>query len=413
MVAFVAIPLGMALLFGLFALGVSFTIEDTFLSHVLEDEARMQRAHAEQHGTWAVPRIAAITLHADRTTLPSNLAALLADAEPHKREVTGEGGRVYYVLGIAERGGPPWLVAEARRDLVVRPMRDLLLGWLVAGGVATAALMLTLAWWLARDLSRPLEDLAQRVADAAPEQLPEHLARGMRDDEVGAVARRFDDVLARTRAFIAREQAFTRDASHELRTPLAVLGMAIDRLQADPDTSASVRRQLVPMREATELMEQTITTLLLLAREGPARASTPVAVLPLVERWVVAHADWLDRQGLTLELCLQRDDRLHLPEPVLQLAIAGLLGNAFAHGRPGGQVRVTCEAGALCICNPGAALPQGVGDAFVKGASSTGSGLGLSIVRRLLERHGGQLQIDHLDGQTCARVQGPAPGPGS
>ncbi len=366
----------------------------------------MQRAFFAQHGRWAAPRIDIITLHEDRATLPASLAPLLAEAEPRKREIVGEGGRYYYVLGVNEDGAPPWLVAEARRYLVVRPMRDLLLGWLLAWSVAVLALTLALAWWLARYMSKPLEQLARRVAEGAPENLPEQLAQGMRDDEIGAVARRFDALLARTREFIAREQAFTRDASHELRTPLAVLGMAIERLQTEPGVSANVLRQLAPMREATELMEQAMNTLLLLAREGPATTSVPVAVLPLVERWVVAHADWLDAQALTPDLRLQRDDRLCMPEPVLQLVVAGLLGNAFSHGSRGGQVRIELAAGALCIRNPSAGLPAGVGDEFIRGESSTGSGLGLSIVRRLVERHGGSLRIDHADGQTCARVSG-------
>jgi signal transduction histidine kinase len=407
MAVFVAIPLGVSLLFGLFAWGVSYSIEDTFLEHVLDDEARLQRDHFAQHGRWAAPRTDIITLHADRSTLPANLASLLTDAEPRKREIAGDGGRTYYVLGVNNSGAPPWLVAEARRYLVVRPMRDLLLGWLLAWGIAIAALMLALAWWLARYMSKPLEQLALRVAEAAPENLPEQLAQGLRDDEVGAVARRFDALIDRTREFIAREQAFTRDASHELRTPLAVLGMAIERLQAEPGVPASVRRQLTPMREATELMAQTVNTLLLLAREGNVTISAPVAVLPLVERWVVAHAEWLDSQALTLDLRLHRDDCLCVPEPVLQLVVAGLLGNAFSHGSRGGQVRIELDAGALCIRNPSAGLPEGVGDEFIKGESSTGSGLGLSIVRRLLERHGASLHIDHAQGQTCARVWAP------
>lgn len=407
MAVFLTIALGVSVLSGLFAWGVKYTIEDSFLDHALEDEGRLQRAHFAQHGRWAAPGIDIITLHADRSTLPGDLASRVADAEPRRRELAGAGGRFYYVLGVQDSGASPWLVAEVRRYLVVRPMRDLLLGWLMAGAAAAVAMTLALAWWLARYMSRPLEELARRVAQASPEKLPEQLSRDMRDDEVGAVARRFDALLARTREFIAREQAFTRDASHELRTPLAVLGMAIERLQTEPGVTATVRRQLMPMREATELMEQTVNTLLLLAREGPAATTAPVAVLPLVERWVLAHADWLDVQTLTLDLRLLRDDRFCLPEPVLQLVVAGLLGNAFSHGRRGGQVRVEFETGALCIRNPSAALPAGVGDEFIKGESSIGSGLGLSIVRRLLERHGGSLHIDHAEGETCARVSAP------
>jgi signal transduction histidine kinase len=406
MLALATFTLAVSALFGLFAMAFVYTVEDRFFERLLANEAARQQAHFAAHGRWADTGSEFITLHTGHASLPPDLAPLLG-REPRRREAAGAAGRHYHMLPLQQAGRPPWLVAEVSQQLIVRPMRQDLLQWLIGWGLAMVALALGLAWWLARRVSAPLEHLADRVTDAVPEHLPQRLAQGARDDEVGAVARGFDVLLDRVRAFIAREQAFTRDVSHELRTPLAVLRMTIERLQADPQLQPAARRQLATMQAATLLMEQTVTTLLLLAREGeaaPGQPAEPVALLPLVERWVVAHAQWLDHQPLTLDLQLQRGDALALPAPVLQLAIASLLGNAFAHGEPGGHVSMRLEGGALRISNPSAQMPPRAGEAFVKGPVSEGFGLGLSIVRRLLEQHGGRLEIEHHDGRTCVTV---------
>jgi signal transduction histidine kinase len=143
-------------------------------------------------------------------------------------------------------------------------------------------------------------------------------------------------------------------------------------------------------------MQQTVSTLLALAREqerAAGKTHAPVAVLPLLEQWVMAHAEWLDRQSLSLDVQLDRQAQLCLPAPVLQLVLASLLGNAFAHGRAGGQVRVRFEGQALCITNPDAELPQ------------AGHGFGLGIVQRLLDAAGGRLELEQQAGSTCARVR--------
>lgn len=370
MASFAVFTLAVSALFGLFAMAFVYTIEDRFIERALEQEAKVQREHFAAHGRWATPSAPQFRVHSSLATLPADLQRTLA-AEPQRREVAGDEDRHYHLLALQQPAAPPWLVAEVSAWLIVRPIRQELIAWLAGLGLGLAALALLLA---------------------------------------GVVGRHFDSLLARTRAFLVREQAFTRDASHELRTPLSVLRVAIERLQARPGLDAPVRQQLAPMHAATQLMEQTVDTLLLLAREPAAAGSlrptaAPVAVLPLVEQWALAHAAWLDTQALSLDIRLGRHDTLALPAPVLQLALANLLSNALAHGEPGGQVLVSLQGGALCIDNPSPPLPAGAGDEFVKGEGSAGFGLGLSILHRLLEQHGARLQVQHQAGHTRAHIE--------
>lgn len=381
-------------LFGLFAMVFVYTVEDRFLERLLRQEAVAQMAHRLEHGRWGRTGADFIVLHESAASLPPEVAQVLAQ-EPKRREVAGRDGRHYHLHALDQPDRAPWLVAEVSQQLIVRPIRTQLLSWLAGWGLLMVALALALAWALARRISAPLETLAGRVAAASPGQHPVSVAQGLGNDEVGAVARAFDALLARTHDFIAREQAFTRDASHELRTPLAVLLLGIERLQADAAMAPAAQTTLAALHASTLWMQQTVSTLLALSREGESAAGKthePVAVLPLLEQWVLAHADWLDRQTLSLDVQLDRQARLRLPAPVLQLALASLLGNAFAHGRAGGQVRVEFDGQALCIANPDADVPQ------------AGHGFGLGIVQRLLDAAGGRLELEQHAGTIRARV---------
>jgi signal transduction histidine kinase len=418
MAAMAAFTVVVTLLFALLAMAFVYTVEDRFLERTLRAEVQRQQAHHQAHGRWHEPLPEGLWIVERAQDLPADLSATLR-REPERTEVAGAGGRHYHLVPLQQAGRAPWLVAEVSGQLIVRPLRAALLAWLAGWGGLVVLLALLLGAWLARRVTTPLETLARRVAGADPGRLPEGVAQGLGDDEVGAVGRAFDALLARTRDFVAREQAFTRDASHELRTPLAVLRLQIERLQADPAAPAPLRPQLAALHAATLLMQQTVETLLLMAREpaGPAggpgdaaaRPAAPVPVLPLAERWVMAHATWLDHQALQLQVALRRDDTIALPEPVLQLALASLLGNAFAHGRPGGCVTLALVDGALVVSNPGAAPPPDATAPGIRGEHSSGFGLGLAILQRLLERHGAQLALAHADGVMRASVAVPGP----
>jgi signal transduction histidine kinase len=269
------------------------------------------------------------------------------------------------------------------------------------------ALSLALAWWLARHTSRPLENLAAQVMRADPAKLPEAIVEQTRTDEIGTVARGIAALMARTRSFIEREQAFTRDASHELRTPLTVLRISSERLQADATLPVSARQQAQVMHAATLMMDQTVNTLLLLAREQGTPSTAVTAVLPLVEKWALVHENMLDERHTTLDLRLAAQHTLALPQPVAQLLIANLLGNAVTHGTRGGTIRLQMDQdGTLQISNPSAPALKSTDDSadFTTSESSAGFGFGLAIVHRLLEPYRGKMEIWHSDNTTHVRI---------
>ncbi|MBA4178482.1 MAG: hypothetical protein C0505_18270 [Leptothrix sp. (in: Bacteria)] len=396
-------------LFGGLALLFVYAVEDQFFVTTLRAEADRQRLHRNTHGAWTAPALPFVSLYAQGQGLPADLARQRA-AWPRSNELEGDGGRHFHLLRLDADGS--LLVAEVSQQLVVRPLRQTLLAWLLACGFAAVSLALLLAAGLARRTSAPLARLAQAVASSRPDALPSSLAsleQGLAHDEVGELARHLDALHQRTRDFIAREQAFTADASHELRTPLAVLGLAIERLrQQAPLAQQTV---MASMQAALWQLQQTVELLLALAREVPVQApADELPLLPVLEQTLLAHAPLLEQQGVQIELEVSPRTTRRWPPALTQLLVANLLANALAHARSP-QIRIEADAQNLSLCNvsdapPAALLAEGAAgrQPGLKGPASSGQGLGLSIVRRLAERHGLSLTLSHEQGHTCATL---------
>ena len=406
MLAFATFTLGVSASFGLFAMAFVYTVEDRFFDHLLAQEVATQQANFQANGKWAKPTSQFIQLHLSTATLPDDLGKQLAES-PRSKEFFGHDNRHYHLAHLVQRGESALLVAEVSELLVVRPIRQELLGWLLGWGAAMVMLALILAWRLARRTSAPLEELVMRLNGADPNCLPTQILAQSRDDEIGALARGLDELMKRTRKLIEREQLFTGDVSHELRTPLAVLRMAIERLQTNQNAENNehdLRCQLTAMHTATILMAQTVDTLLLLAREKNDGPVATVLILPLIEKWILANEVWLDRQRVTIGIQLTQKDNVALPSAVAQLVLANLLGNALVHGVAGGTIRIIMEARVLCITNSSADFQDVSNPARPDNHNNMVSGLGISIIQRLLERYSGTLTIDHQVGMTTVRV---------
>ncbi len=411
MFVFAAFSLTISGVFALYALAFAYTTEDSFFAAQLAEEAAHQRTALQRDGHWATPRTPGMRLYTEIDAMPEDLRLALRD-EPGRIEIAGRNGRHYHLAVIEGAGDSTraWLVHEVSDRLVVRPVRGQWLWLLALTGLGMTLLSLIAGAWLSHRIASPLWRLSDTVAQLRADALPERLPHSGRGDEVGTLARGLEAMIGRIRDFIERERSFSRDASHELRTPLAVIRSAAERLSGDPGLAGTSREQLAHIRHSASQLEQTVATLLAMAREQDAESAESVPLLAVVERVIVEQSPLLDARAISLDVDLPAGHRVTCPRSVLHILLSNLIGNAFAHATHG-TIRIDLHGDRLRIANQGHAIPAELRDHLYephrKREGSAGFGLGLSIAQRLCERHGLSLVIEHDDdgGETRALVE--------
>ena len=254
-------------------------------------------------------------------------------------------------------------------------------------------------WAVARNGLRPVRRLTQAVEDIArTEDLTPLPVEG--DDEIARLAAAFNQMLTALAASRDRQRQLVADAGHELRTPLTSLRTNIDLLTqaGEGGLPPEARAELLDdVRAQIEEMTTLIGDLVELARDEPlTHVVESVDLSEVVYRALVRVRR--RAPGLTFDVDAQPWWVVGEPAP-LERAVTNLLDNAAKWSPPGGTVTVRLRDGVLTVEDEGPGispddLPH-VFDRFYRSEESRsmpGSGLGLSIVRQVMERHAGSVE---------------------
>ena len=311
-------------------------------------------------------------------------------AEP---KVNGERWRVFVVRDAARGIEVQVGQQQGKRLDILEELAESL--WLPVLGIL--ALLALACWLLIGRALRPLRRTASAIAAKTPEDLAQVPLAGQ-PRELLPIVQALNGVLARLDAALQAERRFTADAAHELRTPLAGLHMHVQLLgRQHPELAAPFQKLRQDIARSTALVDSLLTLARLdpLAREQLQRQ--PVALAPLLERLLAAHAPEAERRGIALRLhcaleSVQADPRM------LEIALRNLVDNALRYCPDGSRIEIeaTEHAGRARIAvrddGPGVddASRARLSERFfrVLGQGQPGSGLGLSIVRRIAELHG-------------------------
>ncbi|OUN06219.1 two-component sensor histidine kinase [Flavonifractor sp. An92] len=270
-------------------------------------------------------------------------------------------------------------------------------------------------WWLSRKIGRPL----RRLNDAVASQTEGRLVRvgdcgGTREiRRIGESFDRFSDRLAESEAERRRldegRQKLIADISHDLKTPITVIAGYIDAICDGKVPPQEQERYL----RAIQAKAETLTELVNAFHEY-SKVEHPEFVLrqartdlgEFLREYLAGKYDEVDLAGFTLEVSIpERPVPCELDEMQFRRVLDNLLSNALRHNRLGTVLFFDLEVAegkaVLRVADNGAGIPperaKYIFEPFVVGSdarSGKGSGLGLAITRRIIEKHGGTIELN-------------------
>jgi len=288
---------------------------------------------------------------------------------------------------------------ESRQAILWAVMRSLLGPLLLALPLFAAAL-----WWSVRKGLAPIRDLREALEQRPPSAVEPVPLLGM-PRELQPLVQTLNGLLERIDRMVQIERRFTADAAHELRTPIAAIRMQAQvALGAGDDVAGrnhALQTTLAGCDRASHLVDQLLT----LARLEAASAAPALAVdLGALARRVAAELVYvaLGRQQ-EITVLVDADCPVAANEALLGVLVRNLIDNALRYSPDGARVDVTVHRHAngavLQVQDSGPGMAEDaiahLGERFfrVLGNDQTGSGLGWSIVRRLLDVFGAEAQI--------------------
>ncbi|GEC04557.1 hypothetical protein SSP24_22120 [Streptomyces spinoverrucosus] len=294
------------------------------------------------------------------------------------------------------------------------------------GGLAVASLVI--GWILSGRVLRPVRAISRTAAEIQATDLSQRIRLTGPKDELRELADTVDSMLDRLDEAFRAQRQLIDDASHELRSPLAIIRANVDAVLTSEESDEEERRAAArSVDRATTRMTRLIEDLLATARRNaPALADTDVDLAAAAGEACEEFAPLATERGLTLHRRLTSGLTVIGDHDALRRAVGNLLSNAVRLAPPG--TRITVAAGRSDGWLWTAVRDEGPGildddqtrvfDRFWRARGNGGSrdrhaGLGLAIVRQIVESHGGQIRLFSRVGEGSTFVLWfPAPGTG-
>jgi two-component system OmpR family sensor kinase/two-component system sensor histidine kinase QseC len=320
------------------------------------------------------------------------------------------------MLGFADMdsGGRRWrvygIVAGDRIIQVAQPL-ELRRGLVAAAALrslapllAFAPLMALLIWWLVGNSLSSLNRLTKEVTQRDARALNEVSEQGV-PTEIAPLVWSLNSLLARLKHAFSSQRAFVADAAHELRSPLTALKLQLQLLARAPDEAAR-SQALVKLNDGVDRATHLIEQLLTAARTDPNDTTIVVQSTDLAElvRHEIADVFFLAQERrIDVELDAPDHVMITADAAALRILTRNLLDNAIRYTPAGGAVHASVAANggetSLTIEDSGPGIPENererVFDRFYRRETNEqpGSGLGLSIVKNIVEQHGARIEL--------------------
>lgn len=371
--AYIAFALTFCALFAVFA---AITVESI--------EVRLVDERLQAVAAWASPRHAGglpVEMPAGLSfyhapSIPVSLRGLPAGVHE-----LGIDGRTLQVFAGRDASGE-FVVVDHNTDyehieeVVYSLLAFVLLGFLLLSAVFGS--------FVARGFVDPITRLARLVREGGDDPV---LAR--RTDELGQLSQAFAERTGALHQVLERERSFTGDVSHELRTPLTVIMGASEVLLSREERDSLVASPAQRIYSAAKEASDVVTTLLLLARAGAAGERSPVDMNEVAAAEVARYQSLVEGKPVSLRLEQCAHASVNAQRELCSVAVGNLIRNACQY-TASGEVVVTVHPDRIEVRDTGPGLPDSAVATLEgrPGAGSAGTGLGLSLARRVCDALG-------------------------
>ena len=272
-------------------------------------------------------------------------------------------------------------------------------------------------YFLARKSLAPVVAMSSQAGHIGASNLHKRLAIQNERDELGHLARSFNNLLDRLSESFERQQRFMADASHELRTPVAIMrGEAEVALSRETRSEEEYRESLSALQQEAERLTHIVEDLFTLTRADAGQY--PIQPLEFYLDELITECVHSTRTlALAKKISLHFEGAAESPicadESLLRRMILNLLDNAIKYTPENGHIRVACakvgDQYSVSIADTGSGIPAElqprIFERFFRADKSRsrpetnggGAGLGLSISRWIAEAHHGRLELTHSD----------------
>ena len=335
-------------------------------------------------------------------------SALLASARRQFNVPHDHGGR--FVLVVASQDGAYRLIATGRPPFTrwsFLPYYGLIL-----------VVVALLCWMLAINIASPLRELAHTVERFGRGDLTARV-RSRRRDEIGDVARSFDQMAERIETLLTAERRLLQDISHELRSPLARLSFAAELTKTAEDRNAAAARITKEIDRLTNLVGA-LVEVTRVEGDPASRRLEHLDLERLVEELIEASRMEADAHGCKFQFESDGPLPVRGDRELLRRAIENVLRNAIRYAPDGSAIDVRLEAAAgkasISVRDYGAGVPEEMLPRIFqpffrvdgsRDAQTGGVGLGLAIAHRAIGAHHGQIAAENAGPGLRVRMEIP------
>jgi heavy metal sensor kinase len=269
-------------------------------------------------------------------------------------------------------------------------------------------------FWLASRSVKPLKAMADQAAEISSWNLNRRLEVGSATEELEALTRTFNELLARLDNSFETMRRFTADASHEMRTPLSIIRGEAEVALGQDRSSGEYRDSLAVIHDEAVRLSRLVDDLLNLARADAGHVRLRVSEFylnDLLAECCRAMRAAAEAGGLSIDWHGTSDTPYRGDEELLRRMVLNLIDNAIRYTAPGGKVDVKLELDAgnprIVVSDTGIGIPAEaaphVFERFYRADAARsrkegGFGLGLSIVKWIAECHRGVVSVNTVPG---------------